>query len=164
MVRCMIIDGILTTRDLLAFRDTANTGIYDDKFWKITSAELWTEILIDRASDYFSIDNIYGYETWTHKNTRPGSDHHNEWHYDKDEVRWERNHRLSVPMFTIVFYLKVDNLNGGKIKLENGIEIQPRENRMIIFEKRIKHRVEEFTGERHSIIINPWDRKLEGYE
>ena len=46
MVRCMIIDGVLPTRDLLAFRDLANTGIYDDKFWKITSPELWTELLI----------------------------------------------------------------------------------------------------------------------
>ena len=162
--KVIILDGIFTTIDRLAFRDSANTGMYNDQFWQWDSAESWTKRLIDEAADYFPIGGIYGYETWTHKNTRPDSDYHNNWHYDKDEVRWDRNHRLSFPMFTIVYYLKIDNLKGGEIKLETGITVEPKQNRMIIFGQAIKHRVNVFAGERHSIIINPWARKLEGYK
>ena len=155
----IIVDNVFNPKELEEYKKfIKSTKIH--RWYHKDQIDKYSTKLIEIIDKYFNTLKVKGYEFWLHNNTRPTEG----WHYDKDEVRWERNHRLSVPMFTIVFYLKVDNLTGGKIKLENGIEIQPRENRMIIFEKRIKHRVEEFTGERHSIIINPWDRKLEGYE
>ena len=40
------------------------------------------------------------------------------------------------------------------------MEVKPVKNRLVIFSKRLYHGVEEFTGTRVSVNINPWDTKL----
>ena len=48
--------------------------------------------------------------------------------------------------------------------MENGVEIKPKTNRLVLFEPGLKHRVEKFEGTRYSININPWRRRLEAYK
>jgi hypothetical protein len=43
---------------------------------------------------------------------------------------------------------------------ENGVEVVPKENRLVIFSKGLYHGVEEFEGVRTSININPWNTPL----
>ena len=42
--------------------------------------------------------------------------------------------------------------------------ITPKQNRLVIFGPGRKHYVQDFTGDRFSVNINPWNRLLEEYK
>jgi hypothetical protein len=107
--------------------------------------------LLRKCEKYYDLSNCVGYEFWTQNNTRPS-----DWHYDKDETFYRNTGNFKFPICSIVYYLKVNNLIGGLLHLED-ITIIPKVNRMIIFPPGIKHFVEEFSGERISLLVNPWD-------
>lgn len=122
----------------------------------------WNELrifysLIRRASNYYSLHNCVGYEVWEQKNSRPPT-----WHQDKDEILAKQN-ILKFPICTLVYYIQVENLINGKLQIETGIDVTPITNRLVIFGPGVSHYVEEFSGYRHSIVINPWDNFL-GYK
>ena len=62
-------------------------------------------------------------------------------------------------MCSIVYYLTVENLEGGELVINN-VTITPKENSMIIFSSGLEHEVKDFTGTRVSIAVNPWETKL----
>lgn len=101
------------------------------------------------------IEAVQGYEYWTHVSTRP-----NDTHQDKDEVAYLKHGISRFPMFSTVFYLEVKNLFGGELVFEDGIEITPKVNRLVIFNKGLEHSVRSFDGHRVSIAVNPWSTKL----
>ena len=104
---------------------------------------------------YSEVKNIKGYDFWAHYNTRP-----KEWHYDKDENAYLKYGIERFPLCSIICYLEVDLQEGGKLLVEPGIEIEARTNRMIILAPGTYHFVEEYTGERIGININPWCTKV----
>lgn len=110
--------------------------------------------ILNFASKYFDLSSSVGYEFWGHFNTKPQS-----WHYDKDEKIYEQEKKLNYPLCSIVYYLKVENLEGGNLLLEKD-QIQPITNRLIIFPPAKYHKVENFKGTRNSLLINPWKYKL----
>ena len=48
-------------------------------------------------------------------------------------------------------------MEGGELLLD-GDKILPKTNRLVIFAPGIPHNVEDFTGERISMMVNPWNR------
>lgn len=108
--------------------------------------------IIDKARDYYDLTSCTGYEFWVHNNTRPP-----EWHQDKDERMLKEKGIYSFPLCSIVYYACVENLKGGNIEIEDGIVVSPKSNRMVIFTGSKFHYVQEYTGTRLSLIINPWD-------
>ena len=132
-----------------------------------------TSIILDNVLDETSIDKINialgqssskstwynlndnhiydNYEFWTRDNTKPP-----EWHQDKDEKLADEG-ILKFPLCSIVYYSCVKSLLGGRLYVENDI-ITPKTNRMIIFAAGARHYVEDFSGHRVSMLINPWDR------
>ena len=110
--------------------------------------------LIHLTNEFINISSCVGYEFWTRLNTCVEG-----WHRDRDEKLYERENVLSYPLCTILYYPHVKNLTGGQLLLEDDI-IMPRTNRMIIFASGMSHNVRDFTGERTSMIINPWSKKL----
>ena len=64
---------------------------------------------------------------------------------------------LKFPLCSIVYYSCVKSLLGGRLYVEDDI-ITPKTNRMIIFAAGARHYVEDFSGHRVSMLINPWDR------
>jgi len=112
--------------------------------------------LIEAARPYYDTSKIRGFETWFHKNTRPNSG----FHYDRDEYAYATHKTLRFPLCSLIFYITVENLEGGELNIENNIKITPKENRLVILAPRIKHGVEEFKGNRTSLNINPWERLL----
>ena len=60
---------------------------------------------------------------------------------------------------TCVYYLSIKDLKGGNLLTENEV-IKPVENRLVCFSPGICHSVEPFTGERVSLIMNPWNYKI----
>ena len=107
--------------------------------------------LLSECKEYYNLSNYVGYEFWTQNNTRPS-----DWHYDKDENYYNLTGSYKYPICSIVYYLKVNNLEGGLLHLEDNI-IFPKRNRMVIFPPGICHYVEDFSGERVSILVNPWN-------
>ena len=131
--------------------------------------------LLSLSSSYFNLDNCTGYECWTQLNGRPP-----EWHVDLDETRRISDKIIRLPICSMIYYLKVDSLIGGELKISHlavkdgiqeseyikGIElsnvkpydvITPKTNRLVMIPPGIYHKVETFKGERMSMIVNPWN-------
>ncbi len=110
--------------------------------------------ILEKIEKYFNVSNMVGYDYWTHTNTRPTS-----WHYDKDEIAYVTKGVTRYPICSSVFYMEVD-CDGGSLQFKNGVTIKPVVNRLVIFSPKLYHGVEQFTGKRVSININPWNTKL----
>ena len=112
--------------------------------------------ILEKASHYENIpSDVLGYEYWTHVNTKP-----NDMHQDKDEVAYIKHGISRFPLFSTVFYLEVEKLINGELVFEDGVEIVPKRNRLVIFKRGLQHRVRTFDGQRVSIAVNPWSTKL----
>ena len=110
--------------------------------------------MIGIANQFINLDSCVGYEFWTQKNTRPSK-----WHQDKDEQLNGNKSILSFPLCSMVYYLIVENLEGGQLHVEDDI-ITPKTNRLVIFSPGKNHYVQPYTGTRISMLVNPWDRVL----
>ena len=110
--------------------------------------------MIGVANQFINLDSCVGYEFWTQKNTRPSK-----WHQDKDEQLNGNKSILSFPLCSMVYYLIVENLEGGQLHVEDDI-ITPKTNRLVIFSPGKNHYVQPYTGTRISMLVNPWDRVL----
>lgn len=133
--------------------------------------------LINLAESYYNLSTCGGYEFWIHHHTKPPT-----WHIDNDERRRDENNTMIFPLCSIVYYLQVENLISGELKISHNNEIQlnssntiyeevrnnrldnrsddiivPKTNRMIMFSPGKFHTVNSFTGKRITMIINPWD-------
>ncbi len=107
------------------------------------------------ASRYFDFSKIVGYEFWGQNNTKPGT-----WHYDKDEKLYSKKTELVFPVCSTVYYLEVsDKLEGGRLFVEHDI-ITPKTNRLVLFPPGKYHTVENFTGKRVSLLVNPWNHEI----
>ena len=106
------------------------------------------------ASKYFDFSKIVGYEFWGQNNTKPGT-----WHYDKDEKLYSKENKLVFPVCSTIYYLEVSDLVGGRLFVENDV-ITPKTNRLVLFPPGKYHAVEDFTGKRVSLLVNPWDHKI----
>ena len=161
-----VLDDCFGQGDLSLFLRHANRKHADGAKWtqwrSDNIAEIYINCIIDVASKYYDTSKIVGYETWMHNNTRPEGDEGDGWHYDRDELSYHVRKLFRFPILSAIFYLKVENLIGGRLLVEEE-KITPKENRLVIFGPGRKHAVEEFSGDRVSITVNPWNRKLEQY-
>lgn len=110
--------------------------------------------MLNLAGSFFDLSSCMGYEFWTHLNTRP-----RDWHIDQDEKLVSTTGQTRFPLCSVVYYVKVKNLKGGKLHIEDDI-ITPKSNRMVIFSPKLNHCVEPFMGDRITLCVNPWSFKL----
>ena len=106
------------------------------------------------ASRYFDFSKIVGYEFWGQQNTKP-----NTWHYDKDEKLYSKERKLVFPVCSTIYYLAVSDLEGGRLIIEDDV-ITPKTNRLVIFPPGKYHTVENFKGNRISLLVNPWNHEI----
>ena len=106
------------------------------------------------ASRYFDFSKIVGYEFWGQQNTKP-----NTWHYDKDEKLYDKERKLVFPVCSTIYYLAVSDLEGGRLIIEDDV-ITPKTNRLVIFPPGKYHTVENFKGNRISLLVNPWNHEI----
>lgn len=112
---------------------------------------------LKEVSKYYDLSSMIGCEMWCHNNTRP------DWHYDKDEKLCEETQEIKTPLCSIVYYANVNNLKDGRFLTET-VAVTPKTNRLIMFSPNIYHTVEEYTGNRLAIALNPWNTKPKAYE
>ena len=55
------------------------------------------------------------------------------------------------------------DIKGGRLLFEDGLILEPRFNRLVIFSPGLLHGVEPFRGKRTSININPWKHEIHGW-
>ncbi len=110
--------------------------------------------MLNVAVSFFDLSTCKGYEFWSHNNTRPG-----DWHIDQDEQLSNITGQTRFPLCSMVYYVKVENMKGGNLHIEDDI-ITPKSNRLVIFSPKLNHFVEPFRGDRISLCVNPWDVKL----
>ena len=115
-------------------------------------------VFLKEASKTYDFSKYIGFEQWSHNNTQCNP------HVDKDEGYFKRTSgKLRFPICSLIFYVEVENLKGGQLKLEDDI-IMPKSNRLVIFDPGIYHSVEKFKGTRRTYLINPWNRKPETFK
>lgn len=112
-------------------------------------------ILVQTAAKFFDLESMVGCEYWSHYGTRP------QWHVDKDEALKGATGEIACPLCSIVYYADVDAV-GGAFMTETA-SIKPVTNRMIVFSPGVLHGVEEYTGTRMSVAVNPWAKPPVGY-
>jgi len=82
-----------------------------------------------------------------------------QWHDDissyctQNGVNYEPKN--NKPPFTFLYYMRQSD-TGGRLEFENGDMITAPVNRMIRFSANLRHKVEEYTGNRVSIGMIPW--------
>ena len=158
MTQLHIVDDFLTEDQMLEIY--SSKFLFENSELENTGSYNWNEIkifhpIINYLSEYFDLSNAVTYEIWQQKNTRPFG-----WHHDKDEKLWHQSGELLFPILTSIFYLDVNIISGGNLFLEDDTVIEPVTNRLVSFGPGVEHYVEPYSGSRHSIIINPWDRFL----
>lgn len=113
--------------------------------------------ILKKVNTYFDLSKMVGLECWCHNNTHPG------WHIDFDDVHMFKTKELKTPICSIVYYAKIENLIGGNLVTDTDSYI-PKTNDVVTFAPGVKHNVENFTGERIIIALNPWDYKIEKFK
>ena len=144
-------------RDSMTVLDQLKQPNINEKWYSLDEQhpfENFCNSMIGIANQFINLDSCVGYEFWTQKNTRPSK-----WHQDKDEQLNGNKSILSFPLCSMVYYLIVENLEGGQLHVEDDI-ITPKTNRLVIFSPGKNHYVQPYTGTRISMLVNPWNRVL----
>lgn len=131
----------------------------------IAGFEHWTGTYDGSDQSHKFDESVHGI---TGKNTMFSLRHH----MDKDEHRWKNHGEIVTPGIGTIFYPVDHTCTGGKLRIydvtnmtyctEDNYElIEPKFNRLIIFDPAKIHAVEEVTsGIRRAIAINLWTEKL----
>ena len=131
---------------------------FNEKWYSLDEDHLFRDLCLQmmvKAHRYVDLTSCIGYEFWTQNNTRPNGG----WHQDKDEQLKMKTGELSFPLCSLIYYPLVENLEGGQLHVEDDI-ITPKTNRLVIISAGLWHSVREFTGNRISFLINPWNKPL----
>ena len=107
------------------------------------------------AGKYFDLSECIGYEM--HKNVTGGAIKL-DYHIDKDEHLFRTKGIISLPLCSIVYYPKIENMQGGHLVF-NDCVVKPITNRFVVFSSHLVHGVQDHNGSRLSIGINPWKEK-----
>ena len=135
--------------------------------WWICKPRNIMETLIEIIWKRLSVENkIAGFEYWCNSQTTSQS---LDWHYDKDEKLNSLEKKIVSPSIGQIFYTKTEDLEGGFLEISsnskpgdiNNFErIKPLENRLIIFNPSVPHRVTKIlTGSRRAFLANAWSKK-----
>tara|TARA_Y100000816_G_C25839707_1_gene438888 strand:+ start:55 stop:558 length:504 start_codon:yes stop_codon:yes gene_type:complete len=153
----IVIDDVLDYESVSKIHKSLDESTKDPFFYMMDQNHLYDNFclaMINIASKFYNLSSSVGYEFWTRLNTCVKG-----WHRDKDEKLFDEKNMLSFPLCTIIYYPHVDNMKGGELLLGSD-KILPKTNRLVIFAAGIPHNVEDFTGNRTSMMVNPWAKVI----
>ena len=154
-----IIDDVLSEEEIEEFEEQVIGLNNVDKLVQYDQIKFVHPIL-KVASHYFDLTECSGYEIWQHNKTEGFLP----WHHDRDEILYAKKKIASHPVCGIVYYLSIDeDLKGGELLFENNERVIPKTNRVVLFNGKLLHSVEHYTGRRHSVNINPWNEKYQPF-
>jgi hypothetical protein len=98
---------------------------------------------------------IKGIEYWGNKF---GPNDRTAMHSDVDEMLYKIKRRLACALAGVIYYAHCEQLVGGGLQFEDGVTIQPRNNRCVMFFGATRHAVLPVqSGERYTIVLSIWD-------
>lgn len=150
----IVLDDVLPTLSP-ELTDLVSKGLDDIYWYDINQEHEYKEFcttILHIAGQYFDLTDAIGYEFWD-KREDVG------WHYDKDEDLLQKEDKLTFPICSTVYYLKVDKVIGGQLAIEGDL-IRPKTNRLVMFSPGKYHKVNRYKGKRVSLLINPWSHPL----
>ena len=153
----IVIDEVLDENSISNICNSLDKTNGDPFFYSMEDEHLFNNFclsMVNLASQYYDLTDAVGYEFWTRLNTCVEG-----WHRDKDERLFDEKKIISFPLCTIIYYPIVKDLKGGELLLMDDM-VTPKTNRMVMLASGVPHNVNEFTGERVSMMVNPWSRKF----
>jgi hypothetical protein len=131
----------------------------EDDSWFNFDQHPCVDEMLKIAGKYFDLSEAIGYEM--HKNVT-GGDYKLEYHIDKDEQLFSTTGILSLPLCSIVYYPKIEDMQGGDLVFDD-LMLKPITNRFVMFSSHLPHGVKDHSGSRLSVGINPWKEKPVAY-
>ena len=152
----IVIDDILDAHDLE--KTQVFFGVSENRRIQWVDGDLAgpIEVILSHVRSIFDLTSMGGIEQWAHYGTKT------DWHVDRDEALFRRTGKVVTPLCSVVFYADVQNLTGGKF-MTDSVVVTPKINRLVAFAPGVRHGVEDYTGTRMAVAINPWTAKPEGY-
>tara|TARA_Y100000816_G_C25669685_1_gene355064 strand:+ start:43 stop:534 length:492 start_codon:yes stop_codon:yes gene_type:complete len=138
-------------------KKNTNETNFNERWYSLDEEHIFKDFcvqMVNVASNFYDLTSCIGYEFWSQNNTRPQN-----WHIDQDEQLVAKTNQTRFPLCSMVYYVKVNDLKGGKLHIEDDI-ITPKTNRLVIFSPQLNHCVVPFVGDRISLCVNPWSVKL----
>jgi len=158
----IIIDDFVRDEELLRFLRMEAALLYPkDYFWKDKDAEPYnhTEQFCQMVFDqYAPVKRYSGFEYWANRLSLEWQQEL-PWHYDKDEFFWRETGSIVSPDIGMIYYAHEELPVGGYLEVDWQGElerIQPKPNRLILFDPSTYHRVTPVDGERMTIAANIW--------
>lgn len=158
----IVLDDVLdaaeqqAVQNVFAMEESRNMNWVSGTYEAVCSNPSPLSKLVLKAGAFFDLSSMVGVECWSHFGTYPG------WHKDRDEALADATNEERYPLCSIVYYGLIDDLVGGDFRTET-VVVTPKTNRALIFSPGILHSVDNYTGARLSIAINPWAQKPMGY-
>ena len=141
-----------------------------DGWWKVEPRNPAEELIVEIWKRVSNVEGkIAGFEYWSNYYSASSS---LDWHKDKDERLFKENGTIISPDSGHIYYVDVSNLEGGYLEISNksfpefsDIErIMPVENRLIMFDPSVPHRVSKiYSGKRRAFLANAWEKKPETF-
>ena len=140
--------------------------IYDESFksfttrWFDIDSTTWYQekIAWEIAEGFRNLSSAVGIEQWPHDPKimpLPGS------HYDKDEKLYAKTGEFKFPLASAIVYLKIEDLWGGNLVLENETTIVPETGKLVLLAPGVLHSLTKWvSGKRISMNLNFWDYTL----
>ena len=138
-------------------KKNTNETNFNERWYSLDEEHIFKDFcvqMVNVASNFYDLPSCIGYEFWSQNNTRPQN-----WHIDQDEQLVAKTNQTRFPLCSMVYYVKVNDLKGGKLHIEDDI-ITPKTNRLVVFSPQLNHCVVPFVGDRISLCVNPWSVKL----
>ena len=138
-------------------KKNTNETNFNERWYSLDEEHIFKDFcvqMVNVASNFYDLTSCIGYEFWSQNNTRPQN-----WHIDQDEQLVAKTNQTRFPLCSMVYYVKVNDLKGGKLHIEDDI-ITPKTNRLVVFSPQLNHCVVPFVGDRISLCVNPWSVKL----
>lgn len=153
-----VIKNFLPKEDLFKLPLSKGFRLFKSTWFDFPFELNYHNFIIEEAKSFVNLDNIVGLEQWHHNPhfmPLPGE------HYDKNEYLYATEEKLEFPLCSCILYMKIEDLVGSNLLIENEIELVPETNTLILMKPGVLHAVTDFTsGTRTSLNINPWDKKL----
>ena len=138
-------------------KKNTNETNFNERWYSLDEEHIFKDFcvqMVNVASNFYDLTSCIVYEFWSQNNTRPQN-----WHIDQDEQLVAKTNQTRFPLCSMVYYVKVNDLKGGKLHIEDDI-ITPKTNRLVVFSPQLNHCVVPFVGDRISLCVNPWSVKL----
>lgn len=152
MTKIVVLDDVLSEPQRMSFMlypYKPGVGNYEPR-----NSDQAHEAILSIVHKQFDLSRCTLYEIWCH---HAMGERNLIRHVDNADAYRLRTGKWKYPICGIVYYAEVSDLVGGEFCTDD-VVITPKTNRLIMFAQGTPHKVNDYTGMRWAVAINPWER------